>query len=186
MKTTADPHLTDQERRQTIELLEQTREEFLRLTKALSPTQWTTAPQEGAWSVALTAEHLVISEMVTMRLIKRITSQAPDPDWEEKTAGRIETLQRILPSRARRAPAPESVVPQGRIAVPELIERFLDTRRRTIEFAASTELPLKQHTAAHPFPVFGVMNGHQWLILIPLHNLRHNLQIAEALEKVGG
>jgi hypothetical protein len=28
-------------------------------------------------------------------------------------------------------------------------------------------------------PFFGPLNGYPWLLYIPLHNLRHNLQIAE-------
>ena len=34
-----------------------------------------------------------------------------------------------------------------------------------------------KHTAANPF--FGNLNTHQWLLYMPLHDLRHNQQIAE-------
>jgi len=51
------------------------------------------------------------------------------------------------------------------------------TAASTLAYAQETEAPLKAHTVANPF--FGPLNGHQWLLYIPLHNLRHNLQIAE-------
>jgi hypothetical protein len=59
----------------------------------------------------------------------------------------------------------------------QLMARFKEQRARTLAYAQDTEAPLKAHTAANPF--FGPLNGHQWLLYIPLHNLRHNLQIAE-------
>lgn len=48
---------------------------------------------------------------------------------------------------------------------------------RALAYARETEAPLKAHTAANPF--FGPLNAHQWLLYIPLHHARHNLQIAE-------
>jgi hypothetical protein len=46
-------------------------------------------------------------------------------------------------------------------------------------------LALKEHTADHPFAVFGTLNAYQWLIYIPLHNIRHNQQIAEVKASAG-
>jgi hypothetical protein len=38
--------------------------------------------------------------------------------------------------------------------------------------------------AEHPFPVFNMLNAYQWLLYIPLHNARHNRQIAETLKEL--
>ena len=46
-------------------------------------------------------------------------------------------------------------------------------------FVKDTQLPLKEHNSEHPFPVFNRLNAYQWLLYIPLHNLRHDQQIAE-------
>jgi hypothetical protein len=40
-------------------------------------------------------------------------------------------------------------------------------------------LPLKEHITAGPFPVFDPLNAYPFLLYIPLHNLRHDQQIAE-------
>ena len=37
----------------------------------------------------------------------------------------------------------------------------------------------------HPFPIFKVLNAYQWLLYIPLHNLRHDQQIAEVKRTPG-
>ena len=47
-----------------------------------------------------------------------------------------------------------------------------------MKFAEQTQVPLKEHTLDHPSPVFGTLNGYQWLIYIPFHTIRHNKQIA--------
>ena len=47
----------------------------------------------------------------------------------------------------------------------------------TLAFAQETEAPLKAHTSPNPF--FGAINAYQLLLYIPLHNLRHDQQIAE-------
>jgi len=46
-------------------------------------------------------------------------------------------------------------------------------------------VPLKEHTVDHPFPVFGTLNAYQWLIYVPLHNMRHDQQIAEVKASPG-
>ena len=44
---------------------------------------------------------------------------------------------------------------------------------------------MKDHTTEHPFPVFNTLNAYQWLVYIPMHNLRHDLQIAEVKASPG-
>ena len=44
---------------------------------------------------------------------------------------------------------------------------------------------LKAVTREHPFPIFGTLSGYQWLLYIPLHNVRHNQQIDEVKSSDG-
>jgi hypothetical protein len=67
----------------------------------------------------------------------------------------------------------------------EVIQRYKDQRARAIQFAEETQVALKEHTVDHPFPVFGTLNAYQWLIYVPLHNMRHNQQIAEVKASPG-
>jgi hypothetical protein len=70
-------------------------------------------------------------------------------------------------------------VPSGKLSRAELIAKYKEARAKTLKFAEDTQLPVKSHTFDHPFPVFGTLNAYQWLIYVPLHNMRHNQQIAE-------
>ena len=77
------------------------------------------------------------------------------------------------------------IVPTGKLTKAEAISRFKEARAKTLKFIEQTDLPLKAHTQEHPFPVFNTLNAYQWLIYIPLHNLRHNQQIAEVKASPG-
>jgi len=73
--------------------------------------------------------------------------------------------------------APQEIRPRGGLTRAQVMARFKEQRARTLAFAQETEAPLKAHTAPNPF--FGAINAHQLLLYIPLHNLRHDRQIAE-------
>jgi len=75
--------------------------------------------------------------------------------------------------------APEPIVPREGLTYAQVKERFEKQRVAILKFASDTQLPLKEHTADHPFPVFGTLNAYQWLIYVPLHTIRHDKQIAE-------
>src|SRR5262244_524253 len=93
-------------------------------------------------------------------------------------ASRIELLERTFFDRSNKAVAPEPIRPQG-LSKAEVIRMFKEARAKTIKFVDDTQLPLKKHNSEHPFPVFKTLNAYQWLLYIPLHNLRHDQQIAE-------
>ena len=58
-------------------------------------------------------------------------------------------------------------------------------RTEVREFTKATKAPLKQHIEEHPFPIFGSLNAHDWLIYVPLHTIRHSKQIVEVQETEG-
>ena len=117
--------------------------------------------------------------------VTKALNTAPNPDWEAKTKGKTEFLEQVMPSRTGKAQAPEAIVPTGKLTKTEFITRFKEVRTNTMKFTETTDLPLKAHTVEHPFPVFNTLNAYQWLIYIPLHNQRHNKQIAEVMANAG-
>jgi hypothetical protein len=103
----------------------------------------------------------------------------PGPDrWS------IGEIERVMLDRSHKATAPESIRPTG-ITRAQVIERFKAVRAQTLKFAQETDVPLKEFTSEHPFPVFNTLNAYDWLIYIPLHNMRHDLQIAEVKASPG-
>ncbi len=174
-----DGKITAEERAKVIKLLKETQAETLEALEKLSDEQlkFKSAPEK--WSVLETAEHIMMAESLLFGAVQGAISAKPNPEWETKTKGKTEFIERVMPDRTGKAQAPESIVPSGKLTRQEVISKFKEARGKTLKFAEETQLPLKAHTLDHPFPVFGTLNAYQWLIYVPLHNVRHNKQIAE-------
>ena len=112
--------------------------------------------------------------------ITQALASPPNPDWEEQDARKTRFLGRVLPDRSHKTTAPPPLEPHHHWTREEAIARFKKGRARTLKFVEEVDRPIKAHSAEHPFPVFNMVNACQWLLYIPLHNARHNQQIAEA------
>ena len=181
----AEPVLTPQERDHALQLLRDSEAEFLQLTSGLSQAQWAYKPAPDRWSVGETAEHIVLAEGLLFSKLEEAMANTPNPDWEAKTAGKTEFIERVMPDRSHKAQAPEPIQPHEKWTSSETIARYKEARARTRKVIDDTDAPLKSHTCEHPAAVFGTLNAYQWLIYIPLHNIRHNQQIAEVKNSPG-
>jgi len=173
---TADPKMTKAERAELIELLNKSEKEFLQAVEGLNEQQWSFKPGPDRWSVAECAEHIVLAEALLFETATTSLTAAADDKWEE-TLRKTDVLRRALPNRSTKVDAPAAIKPRQAMTRQQLMARFKEQRARALAYVQETEAPLKAHTAANPF--FGPLNAHQWLLYIPLHHLRHNLQIAE-------
>ena len=177
----AEACLSAEERARLLELLRDSHAEFLELTANLKEAEWIATPP-GGWSVQQTAEHIVTGEALMLRRVKAALAAEPDPEWEAQDARKAKFLYRVLPDRSLKATAPDPLKPSHEWSLAETTARFEEGRQGTIEFVAALAGPVKNRVAAHPFPVFDKLNAHHWLLYIPLHNQRHNRQIAEILK----
>ena len=173
---TLDPTMTRSERAELIDLLNKSNREFLEAVETVTDRQWSFKPGPDRWSIAEVAEHIVLSEAALFDNATKNVNGSADEKWDA-TLGKTDMLRRALPNRSTKVTAPEEIQPKHGMTRAQLMARFKEQRARTLAYAQETEAPLKAHTVANPF--FGPLNGHQWLLYIPLHNLRHNLQIAE-------
>ncbi len=174
-----DPKMTAAERAKLIQWLNESQAETIAAVEKLSDAQWNWKAAPEKWSVAECVEHIMLAEGTLMAQAEKALAAPPNPDWAEKTKGKSEFIENVMVKRLGKAQAPEAIVPSGKIPRAELMKRLREARAKTLKFAETTQLPLKAHTAEHPFPVFGTLNAYQWVIYIPLHNIRHNQQIAE-------
>jgi len=181
----SDANITAAERAHAIKLLQDSQKEFLSLVDGLTEEQWNYKPGPDRWSVGETAEHIVLAEGGLFDNLERAMAAAPNPDWETKTRGKTEFIEKVMVDRSHKAQAPEAIVPHGKLTHEEVIQRYKAVRAKTMKFAEENEVPLKAQLADHPFPVFGTLNAYQWLIYIPLHNMRHDQQIAEVKASPG-
>jgi len=176
-----DGKITAEERAKVIKLLRDTTAETLSTLEKLSDEQLKFKSAPERWSVLEVAEHIMMAEGLLFNAVQGAIASKPNPDWETKTKGKTEFIEKVMPDRSGKAQAPESIVPSGKLSRQEVIAKIKEARGKTLKFAEETQLPLKAHTLDHPFPVFGTLNAYQWLIYIPLHNVRHNKQIAEVM-----
>lgn len=181
----ADPSYTKADRDRILQLLEESEKQFRAAVEPLNDAQWRWKPAPDRWSVAEVAEHIALAEGLLFGSAEKALGAPANPDWEKRTAGKTEFLLKVMPNRDRRAQAPQEVIPQAKLSRAEVMSKFAEMRARTRKFAESTDKPLHQHTAEHPFPVFGTLSAYQWLLYIPLHNIRHNKQIAEVIADPG-
>ena len=184
-KASAETRMSADERSKVVKYLVDSQKEFLGSIENVSEAQWRFKPAPEKWSVAEVAEHIVLAESLLFANVEKAMSDQPNANWEEQTKGKTEFLERVLVNRTGKAQAPESIVPTGKLTRDEVISRFKAVRAKTTKFAQTTDVSIKDHTAEHPFKIFGTLNAYQWLIYVPLHNLRHNQQIAE-VKAAGG
>jgi hypothetical protein len=175
----ADAHLTAQERSQLVQFLNDGQKEFLAAVSNVSDEQWKWKPSPTRWSVGECAEHIVLAEGLLWDSMQLALKNPPSPDWEQKTAGKTELLLRVMAQRQGKATAPEDIVPSGKMPRAEVMKRFAEERARTLKFAETEDLAIKEHIAPHPFPIFNPLNAYQWVLYIPLHQMRHDKQIEE-------
>lgn len=181
----ADAHMTPEERMKVLNWLEESHQEFLAAINGLSEEQWKWKPAPDRWSVGETAEHIVLAEAMLFAGVRKAMASPANAEWEIKTKGKTEFIERVMAPRLGKAQAPEPLVPQGGMTAAQAKERFEQQRVEILKFAKDTGAPIKEHTAEHPFPVFGTLNAYQWLIYIPQHTMRHDKQIAEVKSTPG-
>lgn len=169
--------MTPTDREKVVSLLERSQQQFFEALEGVTPAQWGCHTTQDCWSLGEVAAHLLVTETVLLDAIQQMLSSPPDPEWETRTAGRTELVEQALADRSRRARSPEFLLPQEVRSPAEVLASYEQARARTLAFARESDAPLHMHTFPNSF--FGVLNGYQWLVYIPLHNLRHNQQILE-------
>ena len=181
----ADAHMTPQERTQLVQYLHDSQKEFLAAVSNLSDEQWKWKPAPERWSVGECAEHIVLSEGALFGFMQTALKNPPSEDWEAKTGPKTAILLQVMAPRLGKAQAPEEIQPSGKMPRAEIMRQYAEVRARTLKFAEETDLALKEHLSPHPFPIFNPLNAYQWILYIPLHNMRHDKQIEEVKATAG-
>jgi hypothetical protein len=173
------PTLTPEERESALKSFQTTRDNFLKSIAGLSQKQWTFKPGPDRWSVAEVAEHITVSESSLSGLVEQKIMMSPAaPEKREQVKGKDEMILQRVPDRSHKAQAPEFLRPTGRWTTEaDLTKAFEESRKATIDYIRTTNDDLRDHFFDHP--VFGTLDGYQWLLLISSHSARHTAQIEE-------
>jgi uncharacterized damage-inducible protein DinB len=168
--------MTPTERERAIDSLNESRERLLAVVRRLSPSQLAFKPATDRWSVAECVEHIILVESSILRAIEKTVQRPAD---SAQTIVEDDALLAKVIDRTVRSKGPEHAMPTGRWAHDELLREFEAARRRTAEFAATTDAALRQ--SGFPHPGFGPLDCYQWLLLIPAHGERHRAQAEEVM-----
>ena len=181
----SDPHMTAAERDQLVKYLHDSQTEFEKAVAGLSEAQWKWKPTPERWSVGECAEHIMLAEGLLFAKAQEAIKNPATADWETATKGKTEILLQVMAPRLGKAKAPEDIVPSGKLDRATTMKQFAEVRGVTLRFIEDTKFPLKEHLAEHPFPIFNPLNAYQWVLYIPLHNMRHDKQIEEVKSTAG-
>ena len=174
-----NPKMSDEDRAKALKWLDESYAQTIAAVEKLSDAQWSFKSAPEKWSVGECVEHIMMAEGLLFSRVEAALAAPVPAEWVEKTKGKTEFIERVMVKRQGKAQAPESIVPTGKIARAELMTKLKEGRAKTRKFAVETQAELNSHTAEHIFPVFNTLSAYQWLVYIPLHNLRHNQQIEE-------
>jgi hypothetical protein len=109
---------------------------------------------------------------------KRLMSSPAAPEKREQVKGKDQMILERMPDRSHKAQAPEILRPTGRWATEvDLVKAFNESRAANMEYIRTTKDDLRDHFFDHP--VFGSLDGYQWLLLLSAHSARHTAQIEE-------
>src|SRR5262249_5441416 len=136
-----DPNLSAEERAKAIKLLNDSHKQTLDLMEGLSEEQLKFKPAPGKWSVLEVAEHIALAEGAMFGAVEGALAKEQNPEWEAKTKGKTEFLERVIPNRSTKASAPESIVPTSKLTRDEVIAKLKTARAKTLKFAEETKLP---------------------------------------------
>jgi uncharacterized damage-inducible protein DinB len=172
----------DADRQTLIEVLERGRAETDALLARAEGESFTRQPAPERWSVAEVLEHMTTTEELLLGMVEKAVASPPDPDAAGILAAvPIATFAERIQDRSQPAQAPEMLHPKGGKSRDEAIAHYHATRERSLAFVRTTEAAVGAHTA--PVPT-GKLTAHHLLTVLANHNLRHNKQIAEALEQL--
>jgi hypothetical protein len=177
--------MTQAERDRAVAYLKETQAAVIDSTRGLSDPQWIHKPSIEEWSIAECVDHLAITEEFLLRTLQKV-ADAPAASEAELAlcAGKEDRLIRDVPSRGVKVKGPDRVMPKGGWSEPGVVlARFVETRGRVIEYAGSTDHPLRLRQFPHM--IFGPLDGYQWLIFMAAHAERHRRQLEEVKTSPG-
>ncbi|HEY6330034.1 MAG TPA: DinB family protein [Blastocatellia bacterium] len=171
--------LTPEERAALVDLLTKTKQDFIQSVKGLTQAQWEFKPSPFSWSVAQTAEHIILSEDYLFKVSQQLL-KAPVQNRTSAASGADEdkTLLTKVGDRSHRVMNPAAITPRGRFKTPDdAIAAFTEARDRDIEYAKTTQDDLRHHLTSDSGG--GQLDAYEFLLLMAGHSGRHTMQIKE-------
>ena len=175
--------ISQQDRDALIKDLENSRALFLKaIADVNSEAQWNYKPGPDRWSVAECAAHIIAAEEYFRTNIATALKSPPLPAAQQSTAGDA-VIAKMIRDRSQKFQAPTALEPTGKV-VPkaQAIKDFEATRAKTLQYARTTQDPLREHGAGTP-P--NVTTAYQLVLMLSGHTERHTAQLLEVKASPG-
>jgi DinB superfamily len=166
--------VTHAEREHMTNYLAAVSDRLMEASKGLSEAQWNFRPGRDRWSIAETMDHLATIEDRVHDILGQMAAAPADTGRDVKRMDAY--LQVAIPMRHPKITAPARVAPAGGRTGAEALEHLLAKRKRLAEMLASAP-NLRGHVVPHP--IFGPLDGYQWIVAAGCHSARHTDQILE-------
>jgi hypothetical protein len=162
-----------EEKNELLQKLDKSLDGLTAAVAGLSEAQSNFKPSPNGWSVANIVEHLgTVEDFVILRVQQMPT--APDDGNFKDPDG---VLFGRVADRSAKFQAPERVQPTG-TPLAHSLERLVVSRQKIADLIRSApDDHFRRHSMPHP--VFGPLDGHQWMVAVAGHCNRHTQQIIE-------
>jgi hypothetical protein len=174
------PHLLE-----ITEYLTQVRTELAAVVDQTPAAAFERRPRGGGWTGTGIIQHLGKVEGSATKLLEGLFAKAladgvaADPG----TASHMRSLDQFrVADRSRRVNAPERVVPDPAAELAASWTSLQAVRPRLFRALATVD-GRDLTTVSAPHPIFGALDGYQWVLLIGQHEARHLLQLRETLSE---
>lgn len=147
--------------------IEDATERFVGVLAGVDGKAWTTAPEPSQWSLSEVLEHVTLSNrnlIVTLGALQTIASP-PDVADEE------------MPYLFYQGAEPPNVAhPTGTWTdIDEAVGQLRASAGALVAWAGSTTVDPRSH--GFPHPLFGMLDGAQWLRFSAVHTWRHRAEL---------
>jgi hypothetical protein len=164
-----------QTKEELLKYMQQTRKDFEKAVKGLSEKQLTFKAAPDKWSVKEVSEHIALAESFLGDAAQKVLTT---PVADKKSDVNDSQFQAQITDRSKKAQAPPPLVPTGKWATEkDILKAFNEARDKNVSFLRKTdEKDLRAHTQESPV---GVLDVHEWELLVASHTARHIKQIEE-------
>jgi uncharacterized damage-inducible protein DinB len=149
---------------------------FVEVVGDVAPSMWTAPPPRGPWSLSEIVEHVAIANGGILGRLGHL----------EPFDGETDITDEEMPYLFYSGDEPPGVgTPTGRWTdVTEALDALDASANRLVEWARASALDLRRHGGRHP--VFGMLDGAQWLRFSAVHTWRHRAQALAVRKALSG
>jgi hypothetical protein len=165
--------------REVVEELDAARKRLLDSVASLSDGETDLSPSADRWSIGEILHHLGLTEESVVRVLQKLADKAEKaglgPDLG--TSSIVHSMDGLnIETAVDKLVSPASVGPTRGTPARELLDRLSGSRAalmEALERCAGFDMTQMQF----PHPVFGKLDGYQWVLFVAKHEERHRRQI---------